>query len=601
MSETNKLPKRSEINREDQWAIEDLYENDEKWQQEYDEIMKLIHVVSDYQGRLNESANIMLQYLQFSDQLSKLLERVYVYANQRYHEDTANATYQKLSDLASNIMVAANSTTSFAVSEILSIPYERIQNFMKEQPELSVYQRFFELIYRKKEHVLSEKEEKILAEVSELAEAPDTIFSMFNNADLKFGTVTGENGEKVELTHARYSLLLQSKDRRVREEAFMTLYAEYSKYKNMLAATFSANIKQEIFYAKVRKYSSTLAMELSDSNIPVSVYDNLIQAVHEKLPLLHRYVSLRKKVLRLEKLHMYDLYTPMVGNIEMKVPFEEAKRIVKEALAPLGKAYLQILQEGYDKGWIDVYENQGKRSGAYSWGAYGTHPYVLLNYQENLNNVFTLAHEMGHAIHSYYSDLTQPYCYAGYKIFVAEVASTCNEALLIHHLLQSTSDRDKRAYLLNYYLEQFRTTLYRQTMFAEFEKIVHGMQEQGEPLTAQKLCQVYHELNEQYFGVDAVIDEQIDMEWARIPHFYNAFYVYQYATGFSAAIALSNRILQEGEQAVEDYIGFLKGGSSKDPIDLLKGAGVDMTTEQPVLSALSVFEGLLDELENLLV
>ena len=600
MSQVERLLKRDEVKSEYKWAIEDLYTSDAEWEKEYEELEDMIPKISSFQGHLGDSAKSLFEYMQMHDEMSKLLERVYVYANQRYHEDTGNATYQMLSDMASNLMVKVSSATSFATSEVLEIPVSRLEEFYKEEPGLLIYQRYFEIIFRKKPHILSKDEERILAEVGEVAEASSNIFTMFNNADIKFPTILDENGKEVEITHARYSLYLQSKDRRVREDAFHALYETYAKFKNTLAATFSSNLKSEHFYAKVRKYDSTLEMELDGSNIPLEVYYNLLDVVHENLPLLHRYMSIRKRVLGLSELHMYDLYVPMVSEVDMKISFEEAKDVVAKGLEPLGTAYQSILQDGYNNGWIDIYENEGKRSGAYSWGAYGTHPYVLLNYQENLNNVFTLAHEMGHAIHSYYSDEIQPYIYAGYKIFVAEVASTCNEALLMHHLLKTTTDKKERAYLINYQLEQFRTTLYRQAMFAEFEMITHKMVEENEPLTASSLCDIYHKLNETYFGEDAVIDSDLDMEWARIPHFYNSFYVYQYATGYSAAIALSQKILAEGEAAVKDYISFLQGGSSKDPIDLLKGAGVDMTTKEPVQAALKVFENLLDELEELL-
>ncbi|MDO5293171.1 MAG: oligoendopeptidase F [bacterium] len=600
MGSAKVIKKRNEIDEQYKWAITDLYADDSQWQKEYDEVLALGTLLSGYEGTLAESADHFYEFLVKSDQMNKLLERVYVYANQRYHEDTSNAEYQKLSDMASNLMVTVSSGISFAPSEILAIDEERLNQFYKDEPALLEYKRFIDNLLRKKPHVLSKAEEKLLAEMGEVADASSNIFSMFNNADLKFGKVINEQGEEVDLTHARYSLFLQSKDRKVREQAFNAMYTAYENFRNTLAATFSANIKQEVFYAKARKYDSSLKMQLDDGNIDVSVYTNLLEVVHENLPLLHRYIDLRKKVLSLDKIHMYDLYVPMVSDVDMKIPFEEAKTIVSEGLKPLGEEYAAILKQGYDNAWIDVYENEGKRSGAYSWGAYGTHPYVLLNYQDNLNNVFTLAHEMGHAIHSYYSDETQPYIYAGYKIFVAEVASTCNEALLMHHLLKTTTDKKKRAYLINYQLEQFRTTLYRQAMFAEFEMITHGKVEANEPLTADSLCQIYHDLNQKYFGEDAVIDSHIDMEWARIPHFYTAFYVYQYATGYSAAIALSQRILNEGEEAVKDYINFLRGGSSKDPIDLLKGAGVDMTTKKPVTEALLVFKNLLDEFEALL-
>ena len=402
------------------------------------------------------------------------------------------------------------------------------------------------------------------------------------------------------MSHGRYSLLMESRDRDVRKEAFSSIYSQYGQYRNTLAATYSANLKSSAFFAKMRRYDSALAMALDGGEIPVSVYTQLIDTVHESLPLMYRYVALRKKALGVDELHMYDLYAPMVDEVSMKIPFEEAKEIVKKGLEPLGEEYIQVLSEGMDGGWIDVYENQGKRSGAYSWGAYGCHPFVLMNYQDNLNNVFTLAHEMGHSMHSYYSDKNQPYLYAGYRIFVAEVASTCNEALLMEYLLRHTEDKKEKAYLINYFLEQFKGTLYRQTMFAEFEKITHEMAGRGEPLTAEILNDIYYKLNEQYFGDGIVIDKEIALEWSRIPHFYTPFYVYQYATGYSAAIAISRKILSGDAAAREGYMKFLSGGSSMNPIDLLKLCGVDMTTPEPVQSALRLFGELLDEMEALL-
>lgn len=424
---------------------------------------------------------------------------------------------------------------------------------------------------------------------------------MFNNADISFPTILNEDREEVAITHGRFSALLQNQDRRVRKDAFEGLYSKYKEFENTLAATYSANVKKDIFIAKTRKYASSLAMALDESNIPVAVYQNLVQVVRENLPLLHRYMKIRKKALHLDELHLYDVYVPMVEEKKKEISFEQAKEMVLEGLAPMGEEYQKLLKKGFDSRWIDVYENKGKRSGAYSWGSYGTHPYVLLNHQNDLNSVFTLAHEMGHSLHSYYSNSSQPYICADYEIFVAEVASTCNEALLIHDLLEKTSDKKERAYLLNYHLEQFRTTLFRQTMFAEFEWKAHEMAENGEALTAQNLSEMYHQLNVDYFGDETVIDKEIDLEWARIPHFYNSFYVYQYATGYSAAIALSSKILKEGKPAVDDYVNkFLRGGGSKDPIDLLKGAGVDMSKKESVQSALQVFEQLLNEIEELL-
>jgi oligoendopeptidase F len=494
-----------------------------------------------------------------------------------------------------------SSALSFVIPEILAIPEEILTHFIDFNEELKTYEFAIEEILRQKPHTLSAEMEELIANTGEMAETPGNIFSMFNNADIKFPEIKDENEEMIELTQGRYSVLMESSNRRVRKDTFLGLYSVYKKFKNTLAATYSANVKQEAFFAKTRKYPSALEMHLDNSKVPVEVYTNLIQAVHENLPSMHRYVSLRKKLLALDELHMYDLFTPIVNNVDIKIGFEEAKDMVYKGLAPLGEKYLAILKAGYDNNWIDVYENEGKRSGAYSWGAYGTHPYVLLNHQDNLKNVFTLAHEMGHAIHSYHSDAALPIRYAGYKIFVAEVASTCNEALLMEYLLAKTEDKKERAYLINYFLEQFKSTLYRQTMFAEFEMITHQKSMDGEALTAEKLNQIYRDLNVQYFGDEIVIDSEIDVEWARIPHFYTAFYVYQYATGYSAAIALSRKILKEGQPAVEDYINkFLCGGSSDYPIELLKKAGVDMSTREPVNQALALFESLLDEMEELM-
>lgn len=600
MAQNKNLPKRSEVNAVYTWAIEDLYPNDELWQKEYDKVKEMLPKVAEFQGRLGKSAELLLAFLQLQDEISKLMERVYVYANQKYHEDTANATYQDLSNRANALSVLVNSALSFATPEILTIPEEDIAQFKHEASELMLYDFYLKDILRLKAHILSAEMEGLLADAGEMAEAPGNIFSMFNNADIKFPEVEDEKGEKVRITHGRYGQLLESTDRRVRKEAFEGVYETYKSYRNTLAAAFSSNVKQEVFFAKARKYNSTMEKALNAGNIPVEVYTNLIDAVHENMHLMHRYVSLRKRLLGVEELHMYDLYAPLVADVTMEIPFEEAKKVVAEGLKPLGEDYQKILTEGFTHRWIDIYENENKRSGAYSWGAYGTHPYVLLNYNDTLNNVFTLAHEMGHAIHSYHSDREQPYIYAGYKIFVAEVASTCNEALLIDHMLKNTEDKKEKAYLINHFLEKFKGTLYRQTMFAEFEMITHKLVEEGESLTAEALCKIYHDLNVAYFGEDIVIDPEIDMEWSRIPHFYNAFYVYQYATGYSAAIALSRRILNEGQEAVADYIRFLSSGSSNYPIELLKAAGVDMSTKEPVNQALKLFEELLNQMDELL-
>ena len=598
----NSILKRNEIETVHKWAIEDLFSNDTEWKKEFDEAIVLLDKLKEYKGKLSQSATTLLEFLKLQDEIAYHMERVYVYANEKYHENTKDSTYQGFADQAGNLMVQSDTAMSFVIPEILMIPEKQLIEFLKENSELEKYEFALKEIIRKKPHTLSSEMEELIANTGEMAESPSNIFSMFNNADIKFPAIENEEGEMIEITHGRYGTFLESENRRVRKDAFCNLFATYKKYRNTLAATFNANVKKDAFFAKVRRYQSSMDMKLYESNIPLEVYKNLIDSVHENLHLMHRYVTLRKKFLDLDELHMYDLYTPIVKDVNVKYNFEEAKELVFKGLEPLGEDYLKALKEGFDNRWIDVYENEGKRSGAYSWGAYGTHPYVLLNYNGTLDYVFTLAHEMGHALHSYYSDKAQPITYAGYRIFVAEVASTCNEALLMEYLLANTEDKKKKAYLINHFLEQFRGTLYRQTMFAEFEMIVHQKVMDNEALTAETLSKIYRDLVTLYHGENIVIDDEIDMEWARIPHFYNAFYVYQYATGYSAAIALSRKILKEGEVAVKDYIGkFLSGGSSAYPIELLKMAGVDMSTKEPVNQALGLFERLLDEMEELMV
>lgn len=599
MSTTNNIVTREEIRQEDKWAIEDLFKNVEDWKKEYTQVKELCEELQAYKGRLGESATVLVEYFNLLFKAEHLFERVYVYANQKYHENTANAIYQNLADQANGLEVSLKSASAFCTPEILSIPEETISQFLDSNEELQLYRRILEEITRKKAHILSASEEALLADAGEVLGAPSNIYSMFNNADIKFPEIIGEDGEKVQVTHGRYVTYMESKDRRVRKEAFESVYSTYRSMKNTAAALFASNVKASMFVAKAKKYDSTLAMYLNDTDVPVEVYKNLIDTIHANLPKFHKYVALRKKLLGVDELHMYDVYAPLVSDVDMKYTFEQAKEMVLEGLVPLGERYIDLLKEGFDNRWIDIYENEGKRSGAYSWGAYGTHPYVLLNYQPNLDNVFTLAHEMGHALHTYHSNETQPYPYAGYKIFVAEVASTCNEALLIQHLLNKIDDKKQRAYLVNHFIESFKGTVFRQTMFAEFEMLAHAKAEEGEALTSEVLSQIYHDLNVKYFGEDMVIDSDIDMEWAKIPHFYTPFYVYQYATGFSAAIALSRKILKEGEKAVEDYLGFLRGGSSADPITLLRGAGVDMASKDPINEALALFEELVDELDEL--
>ena len=591
--------KRTEISKEYKWKIEDLYAANDIWEEDFIKLQKGIEELKCFEGTLSQSAENLLKMQEKCDELNQLAEKVYVYANQRLHEDTSNAYYQGLSGRAQMLLVQMSETASYIEPEILAIPEEKLEEMMKDEG-LRKYETYFRRLLRRKEHILSKEMEELLAGVDEVAEGPKDTFMMFNNADIKFPVIKGEDGEPIEITHGKYVKLLESQNREVRKAAFEGLYESYGKFKNTLAATYRANVKQAGFFAKARKYESSLKAALAGSHIPVEVYDSLIESVHAHLPALHEYVKVRKEKLGVKELHMYDLYVPMVGEADKKIPYEEAKEIVLNGLAPLGEDYLELLKKGFNEGWIDVYENEGKRSGAYSWGAYGTHPYVLLNYQDNLNNVFTLAHEMGHALHSYHSDETQDYIYAGYKIFVAEVASTCNEALLIRYLLDHSKDDKEKAYLLNYFLEQFRSTLFRQTMFAEFEKLAHAKSEAGETLTAEVLCDMYYDLNKKYFGNEIVVDKEIALEWSRIPHFYTPFYVYQYSTGFSAAIAISSKILKGEPGIVEKYKKFLSSGSSLDCIDLLKICDVDMTTKEPVEEALKVFENTLEEFSEII-
>lgn len=600
MGEIEKLPARSEIAEADKWALEDLFLTDADWEAAVKQLEEQLAQLKGYAGKVSASADALYAYLTLADETENLFEKVLVYSNEKMHEDMGNSTYQGYAAQAQAAATRLSAAEAFFEPELLAMEESRLQGFLKEDPKLEKYRLLIDRIWRRKEHTLSAAEEEILAKTYEMATAPDDIFSMFNDADAKFGTIRDENGKEVELTHGRFGGFMESSDRRVRKEAFEALYQTYDQFKNTLAATYSANVKKAKFYADVRKYPSALAAALAPGNIPTEVYDNLIETVHRFLPAMYRYVALRKRALGVEELHMYDVYVPLVADQTKKIPFAEAKEIVKRGLAPMGEEYVSHLEEGFDHRWIDVYENRGKRSGAYSWGAYGTHPYVLLNYQGKLDDVFTLAHEMGHALHSWYSNANQPYVYSGYLIFVAEVASTCNESLLMQYLLKESKDKKEKAYLLNHFIDQFKGTLFRQTMFAEFEKITHEMYAKGESLTAERLCAVYMDLNRKYFGEEMVSDLQIALEWARIPHFYTEFYVYQYATGFSCAIALSKRILEMGEAGVADYMKFLKGGCSKDPIELLKMAGVDISTPKPVEDALQLFEELVSELEELL-
>lgn len=594
-----KIPVRSEVDPKYTWALEDVYASDALWNKDLEKARTFPQQLAAYKGRLGESAATLLEFLKLGDEIGILFDSLYGYAQRKSDEDTANSLYQGMASQAMNVMVAVDAAGSFETPELLAIPEETLERFYQEQPELEVYRLYLTRIRGKRAHILSDAEEKLLAAAGEMSQAPDSIYSVFADADLKFPNAVDRDGKEHAVTHGTYIPLMHSQDRVLRKSAFESLYSVYGQFRNTAAAILSAQVKQLKFRADARKYDSSLQASLDGNYVPTEVYTNLIDAVHQNMAPMYRYVELRKKLLKLDELHMYDLYTPIVGDVDVSIPFEEAKETVYQALAPMGDAYRAILQEGFDNRWIDVYENVGKCSGAYSAGL-RRHPYVLLNYSGTLDSMFTLAHEMGHAIHSYLSNKHQPAVYANYSIFVAEVASTCNEALLMKYLLANTTDKRRRAYLINYFLEQFRTTLYRQTMFAEFELEINRRNERGESLTAEALNTLYHELNVQYFGDGIVIDKEIDLEWARIPHFYYDYYVYQYATGYSAAIALSRRILKEGEPAVKDYLNFLSGGCSADPITLLRGAGVDMATTQPITEALKLFDELITEMEQLM-
>ena len=593
------LPKRKDIPQEFKWRLEDIYAHDALWESDFSQIGEMTAELAAFRGRVGQSAQNLLAVIEKEERLHELLEKVYAYARMRSDEEKNNPVYQALTDRALALNTEVDTALSFIEPEILAIPPDLLDAFPQEEPGLAKYALLLDEIRRFAPHTLSQPEEQIMALAGNALYAAHNIFTMLNNADITFPTIADDKGKQIEVTHGRYLQLMENKDRRVRQDAFAALYGSYGKLANTLTATYSNSVKKDIFYAKARKYPSTLEASLFADNIPRSVYDNLIAAVRKNLGNLHRYVSLRKKLLQLPELHMYDLYTPMIKNVSWEVPYAKAAPLVKNALAPLGDEYVDIMARGLASGWADVFENRAKTSGAYSWGPYGVHPYILMNYQNNLNSVFTLAHEMGHAMHSYYANREQRYVYAHYRIFTAEVASTVNETLLVNYLLGKEKYKNRRIFLLNHYLEEFRATVYRQTMFAEFEKIVHEKAEAGAALTTSLLCETYAALNRDYYGSELVIDEEIELEWARIPHFYNAFYVYKYATGFSAATALAQQILTEGEPALQRYIAFLKAGGAGYSLDLLKNAGVDMSGPAPVQAALDLFAELLDRLEGL--
>lgn len=594
-----KVKLREEIDSKYKWDIESMYKNNEEWEKDFKKVKILIDELALFKGNVVTNADNLYRLLRLKDELSRTMSNVYTFAKMKQDEDTNNPKYQEFTDRATTLMVNISESSSFIVPEILKLEKKDILIFKKDIMALNEYSHYLDEIFRQKEHILSEKEETIIAGVGDIANGPENIFSMLNNADLEFPSIRNEDGEEIQITHGSFIPLMESKDRTLRRNAFKALYKTYNDYKNTFASILNTNIKKNIFYSKVRKYNSSLEAALDGDNIPVKVYDNLIESVNENLYKMHKYIEIRKRALDLGDIHFYDLYTPIVKDIDMDIEYEQAKEEILKGLAPLKSEYLREVENGFNSGWIDVYENKGKRSGAYSWGTYDSKPFILLNYQNTLDNMFTIAHEIGHSMHSYFSK-KQPYVYSNYSIFVAEVASTVNEALLINHMIETTVEPRKKLYFLNHFLEQFRGTIYRQTMFAEFEKIIHEKTESGESLTAESFSIIYKDLNKKYYGEQIVIDDEIAMEWARIPHFYYDFYVYQYATGFSAAIQLSQKILSGEEGAIESYLEFLKSGSSDYPVEVLKKAGVDMTTKNPIDDALKLFGELVDKMERLI-
>ncbi|ATD54585.1 oligoendopeptidase F [Clostridium chauvoei] len=597
MSESKVLKKRDEIKEEYKWKVNKIFKTDEEWEKAFQELKDKAPNLKNYEGKLDNAESI-LEYLKLYVDIGIKAETIYVYAHLRCDEDTSNSKYQGMMNRVDAYMAEFSTYTAYFVPEILTLSEDFIRDCMEKLPELKMYDFFFEDIFKEKPHILSKSEEELLASVSDCLSAPEAIHNMLTNADMKFGDILDEEGHKIELTEGNYSSFIKSKDRNVRKAAFETLYKEYKGFENTLATALTSSIKNFNFSAKVRKYKNALDASLSPNDIPQEVYKNAIKTINDNIASLHRYVSLKKKLLGLDEMHMYDLYVPVIEIKKDHIEFDKAVNIAVEGLNPLGDEYLKIFKNGIEDGWIDIYQNKGKRGGAYSWGGYSTMPYVLLNYNYELNDVSTLVHEMGHSIHSYYSRKEQPYIYAGYTLFCAEVASTTNEALLIHHLINKETDKNRKLYLINQELEQIRTTVFRQLMFAEFELYTHETLERGNSLTSDDYNKAWHDLNVKYFGEDMVVDEAIDAEWSRIPHFYSDFYVYQYATGYAAASAFAKSILDGEKDAVEKYIGFLKSGGSDYPINILKKAGVDMTTSKPLEATIERFNELLDMLDK---
>ncbi|MCK5129348.1 MAG: oligoendopeptidase F [Clostridiales bacterium] len=598
MSEV-KIKSRIDIDSKYKWQLEDIFESNDAWEIEFAKAQKDMKQFSKMKGTLGKSATVLFESLEQLLSFQLVIDRLFSYARMRRDEDNTNTQYQALCDRATSLMIQAGSETSFIEPEILAIDSNILDEYFKQRKELEKYHQMITLINHSRAHILKKEQERLLAMTGEISSAPSTIFSMMCDADMQFPTIKDTDGKDVQVTHGNYILMMESTDRSVRKAAFEALYTTYKSWENTIAATLSASVKKDVFYSKVRKYDSALHAALHPDNVTIDVYKNLIAAVHSALPSMYKYMDIKKRKLGVDKLHMYDLYVPLFDEGNIEVTYEQSCDMVLEALTPLGEEYMTILKQGLDsKTWIDLYENKGKTSGAYSWGVWGTHPFVLLNWNNAISEAFTLTHELGHAMHSHFSDTTQPFVNSEYPILLAEVASTCNEAIFMRYMLKKTEDKKQILFLTNYFLEQFRTTMFRQVMFAEFEMKIHDMAESGVPLTSESLSNTYRELNELYYGKEMIIDTHIDMEWARIPHFYRAFYVYKYATGFASAIALSNKILEGDISDQNQYVDFLKSGGKKFPLDLLKDAGVDLAQTDTVISALKTFTSLVDEMEK---
>lgn len=595
-----KILERKDIDEKYKWNIESLFASKEDWEKEYGEIESLLENVAGYKGKVTEDSDNLLNTIEEVEEVWRRLSNIYSYANMNLDVDTRNGEAQILSSRALSLYTEVSEKTSFLTPELLELNPEELERLIEDNQELEIYNQYFDNILRRKDHTLSTREEEILAQVDEIGKGFQQTFSMLNNADMTFPEIENEEGVKVELTQGNFIPFMESEDRRVRKDAFENFYSVYSDHKNTIASTLSGELKSNVFNASMRNYESTRQASLDANNIPEAVYDNLIESVHENLDTMYKYMDVRKKALDLDELHMYDIYTPIVQDVDVEYSYEEGVELIKEALVPLGEEYMEAMLNGFESRWVDVYENRGKRSGAYSGGSYDSNPFILLNYQGTLDNVFTTAHEMGHSMHSYLTRKYQPFTYGNYSIFLAEVASTTNEILLLNYMLDKTEDENERLYLINHYIESFRTTVFRQTMFAEFEMKINKHVEAGGALTADYLSESYKELNDLYYGPDIVSDEEIAIEWARIPHFYFNFYVFQYATGFSAAVDFANKILNGGQEEVDKYLEFLKSGSSDYAINILKEAGVDMTTKDPVDNAMKLFRNLVEEFDKLI-